>query len=708
MELHTRLVALVATALSAVLVLQSDSLTAQDQRDTVSASDSVMQLDPILVRVLRAPAGHGSPYSVAIAAGLELTRAHAGANLEESVRALPGVQIQNRFNMAVGERLSVRGHGARAQFGVRGVRVLVDGIPATMPDGQSTLDHLDLGGLTRVETLRGPAASLYGNAAGGVMHLRTLDTTSPLGPATRVRASAGSHGLLSLRGEVAGGGTGSAYRAAYSHLEYSGFRSDPVANDGSVYGGGRRSVLNFAWHAPLAGGTLRMVANGVDLSALNPGSLSESLLDEGDRQAYRFNVVSKTGKDLLQAHGGLGWSGWVASFVADVATWGVWRDVDNPIPGRIIDLERGAGGVRSLTTREIDTGLGVLTIGAGLEYQIQLDNRENFGNDGGVKTELRLDQRERVQGTATYGQLRLDGAGGSFSTLLGLRYDRIAFKADDHFLADGWDDSGSRVMSAVSPSFGLVARTGKLELFGSIARSFETPTTSELANRVDGAGGINPELDPQRGLTTEGGARAQTGRASLEAVLFRSTLSDQLVPFEVPSEPGRTYYRNAGNSTHSGLELSMRALLSDALTLRFAYTRVNARFDDYTPDGSDYSGNRVPGLAPNRLDAVLSASRSAFFGELRGLYQGELPVDDAAQFTSPAFLVADLRMGLVDLGGGRSKFSPFVSITNLLDRRYNSSVVVNAFGGRYFEPGPGRAFSFGMEISLGGPAAAGR
>ena len=692
---------LVGGVMAALVAATPMSGTTAQEPDTIPADERVIELEPILVRVLRSPVGSGSPYSVAVAAGGGLTRANAGAHLEEAIRALPGVQIQNRFNMAVGERLSIRGHGPRAQFGVRGVRVLVDGIPATLPDGQSTLDHLDLGGLARVEALRGPAASLYGNAAGGVLHLSTLGTGAGTTAGTRIRASAGSHGLLSLRGEIGNSPTpGSSYRAAYAHLEYNGYRRDPVAADGGVYSGGRRSVVNASWRTPLAGGSFSAMVNGVDLSARNPGSLSEGLLEDGDRQAYRFNVVSKTGKDVLQGQVGASWEGPLAFTDTELALWGILREVDNPIPGRVIDLGRGAGGFRSLSRTEFETGEGTLALGVGVEYQLQSDDRKNYGNDGGERTDLRLDQRERVAGSSAFAQVRFDLRENGFSAVAGLRADRFDFSADDRHLADGIDDSGSRVMSAVSPSFGLVARRGAFEVFGSVARSFETPTTTELANRADGAGGLNNELGAQRGLALEGGVRMEHAAGAFETVLFRSRLNDELVPFEVPSEPGRTFYHNAGESVHTGAELSLLVALGEIGRLRMAYTRVNARFESYTPEGSDYSGNRVPGLAPDRLDTVLSIGTGSFFGDVRALGQSAVPVDDAGESESPAFFLADLRFGLDGADLGSTTISPWVAVTNLFDRTYNSSVVVNAFGGRYFEPGPGRGYTLGIEMAL--------
>ena len=258
-------------------------------------------------------------------------------------------------------------------------------------------------------------------------------------------------------------------------------------------------------------------------------------------------------------------------------------------------------------------------------------------------------------------------------------------------------------MDALSPSFGLVAKAGRIELFGSVAGSFET--TDHIRTR-----------EPRRWLwraqsksgTPAGNDRckqgcvARVGQCRSRYCSFRSSLTDELVPFEVPSDPGRTYYRNAGKSTHTGAEASLYARLGQAGTVRVAYTRVNARFDEYESDGTDHSGNRVPGLAPNRFDAILSGSMGSGFAELRGLYQGELPVDDAGEHSSPGYFLTDLRLGLSQLGAGRTKFSPFIAVANVFDHRYNSSVVVNAFGRRFFEPGPGRTFTVGMGVALGG------
>lgn len=686
-----------ASGAALLSIVECSPLTAQEP------PDSAIRLEPVMVRVLRSAIGTEAPYPVSVVAGSELRRGSASAFLEEALRAVPGIQIHNRFNFAVGERLAVRGFGPRSQFGVRGIRVLVDGIPATLPDGQATLDHLDLAGLGRVEVLRGPNAALYGNAAGGVLHFRTLDPA--LEPASvGVRSVSGSHGLWTLEGSASGTSGDVGFRVGVTRTEFDGYRRDPVADDGSAYGAANRSVFNGTVSLPLADGTLRLVANGVDLDAENPGSLPQAILDEGERAAWGFNVSSRATKTVRQGQIGASWVRSWAGTTAELATWGVRRELENPIPGTVVDLNRSGGGLRALVQGRRAMGAGAFNWGAGLELEVQSDDRANFVNDGGDRGALTLDQHERVRGAGVFVQGRMDVAG-NLSLLAGLRYDNVAFSADDDFVGGGDpDDSGDRAMSAVSPSAGIVVAVGDaVELFGSVGRSFETPTTTELANRPSGAGGFNTDLGPQIGLTIEGGARAtMAGRISVEATVFTTELDDELVPFEVATDPGRTYFRNAARSRHSGWELSVDGRIAQEIRARLAYTRVDAVYDFYETDTEVYSGNSVPGLAPHRLDGLVLLERGAAFLELRGLWQDDMPVDDAGTASSPSYFVADARVGIDAARLGNVAIAPFFAVANVFDETYNASVVPNAFGSRYYEPGPGRIYRIGLGVTWGG------
>ncbi|MGD8320324.1 MAG: TonB-dependent receptor [Gemmatimonadota bacterium] len=664
--------------------------------------DSAVALEPVVVRVLRSTTGTGSPYAVSVAAGEELTRANPGAFLEETLRSLPGVQIQNRFNLASGERLSIRGFGSRAQFGIRGVQVLVDGIPATLPDGQTSIDHLDPATLGRVEMLRGPGSALYGNAAGGVLHFESR-APAPGGPRFQARTATGSDGLRTYLAGVTGTASGVGYRATLSRFTYDGFRRNPVADDGSTYGRQKRTIVNGIFDFALGEGQLKVVANGLDMAAANPGSLSAQLLSEGDRQAYRFNVIQDTREDARQGQLGVTWTGTLGALDGEVSTWGIRREFEGRIPSDVLGFDRNAGGVRALFHGEHETALGLVSLGGGMEAELQSDDRHEWANEGGAKGDLSLSQQERVRDTGLFAQARLE-LGHGWSVLGGLRYDRFRFQVDDRFLTDGTDDSGVRVMHAVSPSGGLVWEVApRVELFGSVGSFFETPTTTELGNRASGAGGFNPDLDPTHGVNYEAGVRARAGRSwSAEATLFRADLRDELVPFEVPSTPGRTYYRNAGRSHHQGWELLVEGSPTDALWTRVAYTRVDGRFDAYATEGGTFDGNRIPGLAPYRVDGSVMLRQGPGYVELRGLYQDAMPVDDANENRSPGYFLADVRAGLDGVSVGGVTLSPFVAVANALDRRYVTAVVVNAFGSRFYEPGPGRTFEMGVAATLGG------
>ncbi len=663
--------------------------------------DSVVVLEPLTVRVLRTAVGSGVPQAMSVLSGPDLRRARGGAYLEEVLTAVPGVQIQNRFNLAAGERVSIRGFGARAQFGIRGVRVLVDGIPATLPDGQTALDHLDLSSLGRVEILRGPGGALYGNAAGGVLHFQSLAPARDL--TVGAEASGGSFGLRTLRGSVSDGWNGgeSGYRVSASRYTFDGYRPNPLTDGSGVFGDQSRTVGTATFTTPLASGRLVLSANVMDMSGENPGSLSTALQESARLQAFRFNVLQNTREDIRQGQLGAFWSGALGPLESEVGAWGIRRDFFGAIPPSIVTFDRNAGGLRALVRNSRSSGGTGLTVSGGFEVELQRDDRTNWDNDGGAAGDRTLEQDESVRTTALFSQVRLD-LWSRAGLLAALRYDRFLFEADDRFLDDGSDDSGGRTMDAVTPSFGLVVdATPQIQLYGSVASSFETPTTTELTNRPDGSGGFNEELDATRGTTFEAGARARAHRRLwLEATVFRTDLDNELVPFEVASAPGRTFFRNAGTSRHTGWEVVVDGRPAPTVSTRIAYTRVDARYESYTIDGTDFSGNRLPGLAPNRVDGQVTWEPNGGFVSLRGRYDDAIPVNDANTAESPGYFLADFRAGLEAIGVGRTDVSPWVAVANLFDREYNTAVVVNAFGSRYFEPGPGRTFRLGVSVSV--------
>lgn len=663
-------------------------------------------LPPLVVRVLLSPLPEEeTPLSVSVLGREDLTRGKSGAFLEEALQGVPGLQVQNRFNYAVGERILLRGSGARAQFGMRGIRILVDGVPASLPDGQSSLDHLDLPSLGRAELLRGPASSLYGNGAGGVLR---LETRPPAASPVRQEATAlaGTEGLRELSSITSGTLSGIGYLLSLGSLAYDGFRDNPL-DEGGRYGSARRRSANGRMEGELGGGLLSATMNLVDLDAENPGALPRSLLSGGSREAAAFNVRQQAGKELTQAQGSLSWRGPVRGVEAQVAAWGIRRRVWNPIPPAFVDLRRESGGVRGELQWEKDVGQARLRWAAGLEVEAQADRRRSYDNLQGSTGPLRLDQEEDVVGAGLFGQAILELPGGA-RLLAGGRFHTVRFQVRDRFELEGDpDDSGERTMDAVSPTVGFsVPLRPWLSARGSFSTSFQTPTTSELANRPSGAGGFNPSLEPQRGATLEAGVRVRAGTGLRgEATVFESRLADELVPFEVPGAPGRAYFRNAGRSRHRGVEVSGFALLPGGFRARVAYALVDARFREFEVDGYDVAGNLVPGISRHRTEGVASWTRTVpgggpeAFVEVRGLYQSAVPTDDRNSDAAGAYALLDARGGLGETKMGRVVLSPFGGVSNVLDRRYTAAVAVNAAGGRFFEPGPGRSFYLGLQAA---------
>jgi len=678
--------------------------------DTLPADAGADTIRPIPVRelvvdILRSPMQlDETPFAVSVLAEELGTTGRSQSSIEEALQGLPGVQIHNRFNDAVGERISIRGFGARSQFGVRGIRILVDGIPATLPDGQSTLDHLDLGSLGRVEVLRGPGSALYGNASGGVL---SFDTRPPADAYLRqeFRRIQGDHGYQRTQSTTSGQVGSVAYLANLARYEFGGYRANPLREDGRPYGAALRDHLNAQVSAPFMGGRIRLTTNAVEMDAENPGALSTDLLELGDRRALPFNVEQRAGKQLRQGQAGVRWVGPLGDRELELLAYGIDRDLTNPTAADWVRLDRRAGGLRAIVRSEAQGDAGRLWWALGMDADIQHDSRRSFQNLAGIPGDPILDQRERVLGGAVFVQAMLP-INQVLDVLTGVRYDRIRFTATDRLPApeSGVGGGGSRTLDSASPSFGVHAGIhDRLNLYANLTTAFETPTANELSTRPDGERGFNPELEPQVGITTEVGGRGIIApHTAWEAVFFHTTLHNELVPFELVDEPGRRYFRNSGRSQRQGWEFALQFTPDPAVRARLVFSTNNANFRDFRLEDEDLSGKRVPGLAPHRGEAILRLGPGRWFAEVRGETTAAIHGNDrnTPEAVSPGYRLMDLRAGANEVNLLGIRLSPFAGVTNVFDRAYNTSVVVNAVGDRYFEPGPGRSVYMGGSIAV--------
>jgi iron complex outermembrane receptor protein len=630
-------------------------------------------------------------------------------SFDEMLLALPGVTVANRNNPTQDPRISIRGFGARSAFGVRGVRVVRDGVPLTLPDGQTPIDYLDLESVGRIEVIRGSAGSLYGNAAGGVVEIRTADP--PVDPiAGRVTGYGGSYGLKRWAG--AGGGTAGIirYQGDLSRTEQDGFRR--YAAQQSTSGTARALVSGDR-------GEFALTYTGYSTpTAQNPGALTAAEMKADPRQADPAQIRKGARKAVNQ--GQLGLTGtrhsangleWSAS-----ANFG-WRTLDNPLTFAIVAIDRTTSGATARVTAPARF-LGLEhRLSAGIDAQFQDDDRLNFtncnnvppltqptgtcptvGRERGTRT---LDQRERVSGFGPYVRDEVAFAT-RFRVTLGARADYVRFRVDDHLITStNPDDSGERKLHAISPLLGVVARLSPLHsAYASLSTAFETPTATELANKPDGSAGINPNLDPQYATTGEVGFKGVVvGRVRYDASLFATRVRDELIPFEVPGGAGRRYFRNAGSTRRRGGELGLATSLG-MTTVGVSYSYSDFFFRDYVVGASDLRDNRIPGVPIQQLQGYATVDWRGWFATVEGQSQGGAFMDDANTLRSGSWEVANVRVGgRVSLGG--VAFQPLFGVSNLFDRAYAGSIVINAAAGRYFEPAPGRTIYAGMTVAAG-------
>ena len=632
--------------------------------------------------------------SVSVVNKSEIQNGQQMLGLDESLAGVPGLYMQNRYNFAQDLKISLRGFGARSSFGIRGIRIFVDDIPESLPDGQAQVDSIDLGSTSRIEVLRGPASSLYGNAAGGV-----IAVYSELGegdPFIEASVAGGDYDYQRYQLKTAGSYRSLDYMLSGSQTELDGYREFSRARGTAVNG---KLGFRLSEHDELL-----VAVNFTDQpEAQDAGGIDAAQLAVDRRSARVQNVQFDSGEALSQQRlGGVYKTDRLGGDLM-LRNYYVWREFTNSLPfvaGGAVDLQRyfyGAGAQYSFAKLASDR----FQLTTGFDLDRQDDDRKRFDNNDGALGALVFDQNESVDSNGAFlqGQFALDDRW-SFSA--GLRYDRVKFKVSDFYPADG-DDSGTLDFDQWSPSLAASFETGAGLLFASWSSSFETPTTTELAN-PDGSGGFNELLQPQLADNYELGFKASRDALFYEISLFHIELRDELIPFEVASSPGRTFYSNAGSSTRNGVEASLSWRASDRFRVNLSYTWSDFTFDEFVEDGTDFSGKRLPGLPEHFAFVGLSYAVSpGFTGTFETLYSGGLYANNDNVTKVDSYQVSNLRLSY-EIERRNWIVRPYIAVNNLFDELYNSNIRVNAFGGRYFEAAPERNFYAGIVVKFNRPS----
>ena len=673
-----------------------------DAQDTAAT-----RLAPVIVEVGRGT--RGSPLDLPFAVSVETPdSARPGQrhlSLDETLWLIPGLSVSNRNNPSQDPRISIRGFGARSAFGVRGIRVLRDGLPLTLPDGQTPIDYLDLESVGRVEVMRGSASSLYGNAGGGVVDIRTSDPL-PVPVSGEVRLWTGAFGTRRIVAKSGGTSGGFSYQGNVARTQSDGYRD--YSRQRMTNGFARLSL-------DADGGSYALEWLGLNTPlAQNPGSLTRAQFEADPRMADPLSIRKAARKEVTQSQLGLTARRSGTRGEVEASAYAGTRVLSNPLTFGIVDVGRATSGGNVRATLPFSLlGMGH-RLTAGTELQLQNDLRLNYTNCNNIpppivptatcpdpaseRGSVTLDQREIISSIGSYVRDEIE-LGDRFTLTGAARADAVRFEVRDRLInATNPDDSGHRLLSAASPMVGLLARVSPFaSAYANISSAFETPTATELGNQPSGAAGINRELRPQRSTTYEVGLKGvRTTGWQYNAAVFATGVQDELIPYDIPGGGGRRYFRNAGRTSRRGVELGT-GLTAGALDLGGAYTYANYRFVDFTVDTAHYAGNHIPGIPGQAFQA--SAAVRSFLGTLvtEATLADRMFVNDANSESAPGYAIVNARLVIV-ASMGPSAAEVTLGAQNIFNRRYVSSVNVNAAGGKFYEPGSQRSIYVGVSL----------
>jgi len=672
------------------------------------AAEPVRRIESIVVTATRVEqSAFDLPVAIDSLNQSQLQDGQLQVNLSEAMARIPGIVAQNRQNYAQDLQISSRGFGARASFGVRGLRLYADGIPATMPDGQGQVSHFDLGSAARLEVMRGPFSSLYGNSSGGVIALFTENGEAGL--KLTPSATFGSYGTERLATKISGDNGTLNYLAGVTSFRTDGYRDHSAA---------KRDSVNAKLRAyPDNDSSLTLVLNTVDMADIqDPLGLTRVQYQADPRQVDPVANIFNTRKSVGQQQLGLAYERKIGAGEKLNAT--LYRGHRDAIqyqaiptaaqaaashPGGVIDLGRDYWGIDARWTHRDELAGRPWTTTLGLNYDKLDEARKGFQNfvgaQIGVRGALRRDEDNRISSFDQFIQTQWEPSP-QWLLLAGLRHSTVSVATRDKYIVGGnLDDSGATDFSAVTPVLGATWHASDVvNLYASYGKGFETPTMNELAYRK-GAAGLNFDLQAAKGENLEIGIKALLGDdAKANVALFEVRTDNEIV---VDSNTGgRTTYRNAGRTRRSGLEAGLSTAWDNGFGLALTYTYLTARYSDTISGSTILAGNFIPGIPRQTIYAEASwKHRPSGFGmalELRNT--GKVWVNDANGDAAETYTIANLRLGL-EQQSGSWRLKEFLRIDNLGGRKYSGSVIVNEGNSRFFEPAPNRNWLLGVSAA---------
>ncbi len=635
-----------------------------------------------------------SPLSVEKFQSNKLNAANQNFATNEYLNQIPGIFSINQNNSAQDLRISIRGFGARSAFGIRGVKLIVDGIPLTTPDGQGQIDNVWVGGIKNTEIIKGSASSLYGNASGGVILLNTFNSKAE--DFSRLGLSYGSFANQNFNLEIKKTLHKVLFQGQLAYTNADGYRDQS-----------RFKNLNFS--TSFATQIKQKHSFELLFSLLNspigedPGGVNLTSIMKDRKAARDQNILFNAGESLNQVNNALKYKFEIGDHLELSANaFYSYRKLDALLPfanGGSIDLTRDFGGIISHMNYNKETKNGNLQLVFGIDYLYQNDLRQRFYNNEGVKGIESTNQNEIFINKAIYLTFQQEYL--KFLIQGGIRYDNNQIYLEDNFLQDGKDDSGDLKLPNFSPSLGLSYEISKYQyLFSSFSYGFETPAMSELSNRPDNQGGLNENLLSQDSYNYEIGYKARfSEKLNTQMSIFNIITNNEILPYEIASFPGRTFYRNSGITNRKGIELSLKWQVLKNLDFYFAYTESNFKFSEYFLNNEDLSDNIIPGIPKTNLYSSLTFEKGTFYLQFDTRYVSKIYLNDNNSDVDKDFIIGNIKASKIfeirDLS-----VVPYFGVNNLWNTKYNDNIRINSFGGRYYEPAPGINFYFGLKFEF--------
>ncbi|CAM3632213.1 TonB-dependent receptor [Klebsiella quasipneumoniae subsp. similipneumoniae] len=654
-----------------------------------------------------------TPAAVSVVNGDEMRQAAPRVNLSESLGAVPGLQVQNRQNYAQDLQLSIRGFGSRSTYGVRGLRIYVDGIPATMPDGQGQTSNIDIGSVDTLEVLRGPFSALYGNSSGGVINVTSQTGTQP--PTVEASSYYGSFGTWHY-GMKATGAVGDGSHAG--DVDYTVSTNRFTTHGYRDHSGARKNLANARLGVRINDvSKLTLLLNSVDIKANDAGGLTADEWRDNPRQSPRGDQYN-TRKNTRQTQAGLRYERQLsAQDDLSVMMYAGERETTQfqSIPrapqlkpshaGGVIDLTRHYQGIDTRLTHRGEL-LVPVTLTAGLDYENMSERRKGYENfvmvngapQYGEQGALRRNERNLMWNVDPYLQTQWQLTD-KLSLDAGVRYSSVWFDSNDYYITPGnGDDSGDASYHKWLPAGSLkYALTDAWNVYISAGRGFETPTINELSYRSDNQSGLNFGLKPSTNDTVEIGSKTRIGNGLLTAALFQTDTDNEIVVDS--SSGGRTSYKNAGKTRRQGMELGLDQQFGESWRLKAAWTWLDATYRTNVCGDASCNGNRIPGIARNMGYASFGYQpEQGWYAGSDIRYMSDIMANDENTAKAPSWTVVGLTTGY-KWSYGRMDMDLFGRVDNLFDREYVGSVIVNESNGRYYEPAPGRNYGIGLNLA---------